>query len=196
MTVSAAITLVIVTVLDRYLAYYKDDDPKVTKFLRFLIDLISVLPSKGHSLARGLQLPLISTSGKPSDEKKPGGISLYMVLAVLLFVGCGHSPVKTVEIMRQATDGIAEQIPKFCGDGGSKFAGDCADGDKQACDRFEQCYTATKIMESLHVAILGAFVAIAAGKSDDVVEASITAASKTLVNLLNSLRTWGIIPLP
>jgi hypothetical protein len=70
---ATAVAVAISTVLDRYLEYYKPDDPGLKKLLRFIIDLLSILPSKGHSLKRGLQPPILGSSGPPPKETDVAG---------------------------------------------------------------------------------------------------------------------------
>lgn len=51
------------TIADRIIKQYGEDSPKLKKWMRFLIDLLSMLPSKGHPIRGGVQVPMLSYSG-------------------------------------------------------------------------------------------------------------------------------------
>ena len=70
--ISAGIAAVVLsTILDRWIVYYGKEYPAIARALRYVIDLLSFLPSRGHSLKRGLKLPLLAHSGRPAAASEP-----------------------------------------------------------------------------------------------------------------------------
>lgn len=56
------------TILNKIIDYYGADHPKMKRALRFVIDLLAMLPMKG-SPSRGVQMPMLGWSAKPEAEK-------------------------------------------------------------------------------------------------------------------------------
>lgn len=165
----AAIVVFVSTILDRALPHVSPETARILRPLRWLVDLLSMLPSKGHSLRGGLQVPGLSWSGPPSEKPGPGpGIALLVVLALL--GGCvtaRANSIRTLDALEVTSGTALLFVHRSCGKGGELHAPACEQGDADACKRFERCHRAMLAIRALEGSILGAKLALQAQPDND-----------------------------
>lgn len=189
--------VIVVSIVDQLAPHPKVDAPRILRWLRGLVDLISILPGKGHPWRRGIQFPVIASSGRPiesqGERRKAERVEMPTVgllLIVAAISGCSGVN-KTLNGFHHLAVQSASLVRSKCGTLGENFAPKCAYKDASACKSLVLCAKSMTAIATMQAATVTAMDAVEAGRSESVIDGLISASVSAAARVRTLISQWS-----